>query len=103
MRTMAEQMEIELAGEHLILLGEKALYWPERRALLMADLHLGKAGHFRKHGVPVSGAVMQQDLDRMTTLIAAFEVSELIMLGDLFHSYHNQEVEQFGIWLAQTG
>ena len=100
---MSQNLEFTLEGEKLLLLGEKAIYWPDQACLLMADLHLGKAGHFRKNGVPVSSGVMQQDLSRLDQLIARHETRELVMLGDLFHSYHNHEVDQFGAWLMDTG
>jgi len=34
---------IEHCGQTLWLLADKAIYWPARRALLVADLHIGKA------------------------------------------------------------
>ncbi|MEE7547733.1 hypothetical protein HF319_12415, partial [Xanthomonas sp. Kuri4-1] len=40
-----------LAGETVELLGDRALYRPARRALLIADLHLGKADVFRRAGI----------------------------------------------------
>lgn len=97
---MAQHHEITIAGEELWLMSDKALYWPDQKCLFLADLHLGKAGHFRKHGVPVPGMLMQQDLKRLEALLQSCETEVLIMLGDLFHSHHNQEVDQFGAWLA---
>ena len=49
--------KIELFGEKLDLLPQKAIYYPQHKTLLAADLHLGKAGHFRNAGiaVPVTG------------------------------------------------
>ena len=39
--------------EHLEFLPEKALWRPEGRELLIADLHLGKAEVFQAHGIPL--------------------------------------------------
>jgi metallophosphoesterase superfamily enzyme len=62
-------LEVEVQGELLSLLPEKAIYWKSRKALLIADLHLGKAGHFRKHGIAVPGRVEQNNLCRLSGLI----------------------------------
>ena len=40
-------------GQPLQLLGAKAAWDPQRRALLVADLHLGKAESFQAHGIPL--------------------------------------------------
>ena len=40
-------------GQTLILHPAKAIFWKEKSRLLLADVHLGKAGHFRKVGIPV--------------------------------------------------
>jgi hypothetical protein len=34
---------VQLAGEHLRLLPERAAYWVERETLLVADIHWGNA------------------------------------------------------------
>lgn len=89
-----------LKGETLCLLPQRAIYWPAQQALLLADPHLGKAAHFRRHGVPVSGAVMQRDLDTLSHLVAQWQPQHLYFLGDLFHSQYNREWERFCAWMA---
>lgn len=44
---------VTLADEELWLLADKAIYYPARRALLIADAHFGKAAAYRKLGQPV--------------------------------------------------
>ena len=44
---------MELAGEQMDLLPERAVWWGARGALLVADVHLGKASTFRARGLPV--------------------------------------------------
>jgi hypothetical protein len=39
---MAEALDLVLAGEPVRLLADRALYWPARRRLLLADLHLAR-------------------------------------------------------------
>lgn len=87
------------SGQHLHLLPQKALYWAEERTLVIADLHVGKAAHFRRHGVPVSGLVQQEDLRRLAALIHSLDPERLLFLGDLSHSAHNAEWEAFAAFI----
>ena len=45
--------EIVIFNNHFYLHKTGAIYWKEKNTLLLADLHLGKVGHFRKSGIPV--------------------------------------------------
>lgn len=88
-----------MKGERLILLPEKAIYWEKANTLILTDLHLGKAGHFRKHGIPVSGKIHTEDLLRLDDLIDEYLPKQILLLGDLFHSFENKEWEDFLIFL----
>ena len=44
-------MQLSLNNSEFTLLPEKALYKEDERLLIIADVHLGKASHFRKEGV----------------------------------------------------
>lgn len=79
-------MQIELAGQTLELLPEGAVWWPEHRALLIADLHLGKDQVFRRHGMAVPASVLDGELERLDQLLAVRSPRELIVLGDLVHA-----------------
>ena len=46
-------MICELEGEQVQLLAARAAYLPRLGALLVADLHVGKAEAFQRRGVPV--------------------------------------------------
>lgn len=85
----------ELAGERVLLHPHSAMYWPERHTLIIADLHLGKATHFRRHGMPVPAYVQDETLDKLSGLLLDFKPQRLLMLGDLFHSDYNPEWEDF--------
>jgi len=82
-------LEIELQSEQLILDPEKAIYWPRRKVLLLADLHLGKAEHFRREGLPVPMAIRTRNLERIAGLLKKYNPERVLFLGDLFHSLHN--------------
>ena len=93
--------KIRLKGEELWLLPDKALYWPGEETLVVSDIHLGKAGHFRKHGIPVPSVVHHHDLYILTALCQRYEIQHLIFLGDLFHSDPNAQWQQFEDWTRQ--
>jgi uncharacterized protein len=91
-------LPIELRGEQLQLLPQRAIYWPAQKALLVADLHWGKSGHFRKHGIAIPGSTQTQDEIRLATLIATHKAERLIIAGDMFHSRQNAETDLFSHW-----
>jgi DNA ligase-associated metallophosphoesterase len=86
-------MEIEIKNQHLILHPEKVAFWEEQKALLVADLHIGKVTHFRKAGFPVPREKMLEDLQRLDSLLSEFQPASVYFLGDLFHSDYNREVK----------
>jgi DNA ligase-associated metallophosphoesterase len=88
-------------GTELLLLPQRAVYWPAQQALLVADLHLGKAGHFQKHGIAVSGEVLFRDLQVLGDLLLRWQPKRLLILGDLFHSNYNREWEVFADFLVE--
>lgn len=77
---------IRLAGEAAILLPERALYLPERRTLLAADLHWGKDEAFRQSGIGLPGGVLAADLDRLAASARRTGARTVYILGDLIHS-----------------
>lgn len=82
---MAPELPTLLAGERVLLLGARAVYWPARRALLIADLHLGKADVFRRAGIGLPSGGTGDDLDRLSMLLQQHTVDTLWILGDVLH------------------
>lgn len=82
----------------MILLAERAMVWPSENTLIVSDLHWGKSGHFRKHGIAIPANTQQQDEIRLATLIRTHHIERLIIAGDLFHSRQNKEVDSFSYW-----
>lgn len=78
--------EVELAGERLWLLADKAVYWPARKMLIIADIHFGKAAAFRALGVPVPRGTTTQNLLALDALLATYACDEIIFLGDFLHA-----------------
>lgn len=81
------------------LLPEKAIYWKESETLIITDLHIGKAGHFRKTGIAAPSTINAKNLKRLGKLIQKYNPSTLLILGDLFHSTANREWLEFEEWL----
>ncbi len=88
-------VELCIANQRLRFLPQRAVFWIEQRTLLLADLHIGKAGHLRKAGIALSSAAQQSDLERLAWLIASQQAGQVFILGDLFHSTQNQEWQGF--------
>lgn len=78
-------MNITWRGEALQLRPERGVYLPERGALLVADVHVGKAEAFQRRGVPVPSGVGDADLGRLSSLLDVCGARSLWVLGDLVH------------------
>jgi DNA ligase-associated metallophosphoesterase len=87
----AAYTEIVLAGEPFYLLPQKAMYRPLEQQLILSDVHLGKATHFRKMGIPMPEQSYLRDLDMLQFLLRTWQPHTVVILGDLFHSTYNRE------------
>ncbi|AHL76239.1 DEAD/DEAH box helicase [Stutzerimonas stutzeri] len=87
---MTPHLPIELEQTELWLLADKAIYWPERQALLIADIHFGKAAAYRRLGQPVPHGTTQTNLLRLDALLARYPCHQLIFLGDFLHAPESQ-------------
>lgn len=76
---------LTLEGETLWLLAEKAIYWPDRQCLLIADAHFGKASAYRSLGQPVPQGTTSENLQRLDRLLSALPCAQMIFLGDFLH------------------
>ncbi len=90
MTALAHAQALELAGQTLWLLPEKAAWHAASRTLLIADLHLGKSATFRARGLPVPSGTTQENLQRVAALVRAHAATRVVFLGDLLHSKHAQ-------------
>jgi uncharacterized protein len=85
-------------GNDFVLSPERVLFWQKEKTLIIADLHIGKTGHFRKSGIPVPQNVFKEDLQRLFSQILFFKAERLIIAGDLSHSKSNKEMDLFKKW-----
>jgi DNA ligase-associated metallophosphoesterase len=80
---------LDVGGQTLWLLPEKAVFLPESDTLLVADAHIGKAVSFRQLGVPVPAGTTDETLTVLSGLVKRLEAKRIIFLGDLLHSAHS--------------
>src|SRR3546814_17733533 len=73
------------AGEDLLIMGQGALFWPARKALLIADLHLEKASFFARFGQMLPPYDSNATLAAIEALVDETGARELWCLGDSFH------------------
>jgi DNA ligase-associated metallophosphoesterase len=77
---------VQWANETLHLLPAPALWWPAEKTLFIADLHLGKAASYRALGQPVPSGSTQENLARITHLMAQQQAKHIVFLGDFLHA-----------------
>ena len=95
---MYKSIELKIGSSTIVLLPEKAIYWPEKRMLILSDIHLGKSGHFRKSGIAAPAKINSKNLQRLSSLINDYNPETLCVLGDLFHSDMNRDWIEFEEW-----
>lgn len=94
---------VDVAGERLLLLAERAVWWERAGALIVADLHWGKAATFRASGIPIPAGTTSADLTRLSGALARTAARRLVILGDLFHARAGRvprTLDAIGEWRA---
>jgi DNA ligase-associated metallophosphoesterase len=95
---MLPSQKFELQGQTFWLSPERCIYWQDTETLIVADIHFGKSGHFRKEGIGIPQTVFKEDLQRLFALIQHYSPKELLVVGDFFHSHMNSELRLFEKW-----
>ena len=88
-------MTIDISGVAFTLLYQKALYKPDEELLIIADVHLCKASHFRKNGISLPSSAQKGDYDNLRSLFDLVQPKKVYFLGDLFHSSLNDDWNNF--------
>lgn len=83
---MAKILSTKIRDQELSVFGRKALYWHEKKTLIVADTHWGKAEVFQEAGIPVPSTVLDSDLKDVSELVRETGALRLLVLGDLLHS-----------------
>jgi DNA ligase-associated metallophosphoesterase len=95
---MSSYKSHKIGDDCFIMSAERALFWENEATLIIADLHAGKTGHFRREGIGIPQQVYQDDLHRLLSQVMFFKASRLIIVGDLTHSRENKELDLFRKW-----
>ena len=92
---------LRILDQNFVLHPSGALYWEDENILLISDVHLGKVSHFRKYGAAIPSKVIHKNFELLDSVMDYFKPSRLCFLGDLFHSYINNEWHFFEQWTAK--
>ncbi|HEV8051434.1 MAG TPA: ligase-associated DNA damage response endonuclease PdeM [Parachlamydiaceae bacterium] len=79
-------MKLTIRNQTCHLLAEKAVFWEEEKAVILADIHIGKGTVFRKAGIPIPQGIMDDDLRSIARLIVDTKAEKCIIVGDLIHA-----------------
>jgi DNA ligase-associated metallophosphoesterase len=79
------ERELSICGASLVADLSGAIYWPEERALVVADLHLEKGSSFATRGMLLPPYDTRATLTRLGHAIARHAPRIVIALGDSFH------------------
>ncbi|MCQ8895259.1 ligase-associated DNA damage response endonuclease PdeM [Limnobacter humi] len=79
-------LSISTPAGDVVLSRLRSVYVPAYQALLVADVHLGKAATFRSLGVPVPAGTTSGNLQNLSEAVAQFNPQHVYILGDLFHA-----------------
>ena len=78
-------VRFSFCGRDLAAFPQGALFWPARRALFVADLHLEKASWFARLGQMLPPYDSLATLSDLTSIAAVTDAAEIWCLGDSFH------------------
>jgi DNA ligase-associated metallophosphoesterase len=90
-----------VAGEELVLLPERAVFFPAKQTLFVADFHLGKAASFRRAGIPLPSGTTAENVERLGRAIDKTQAKQVVFLGDFLHSAQGRTqttLEGFAGW-----
>lgn len=82
---------LSFCGREMHLVEGRALYWPDERTLLVADLHLEKGSFFARHGRMLPPYDSRETLERLARAIRLTGARRVIALGDNFHDSGGEE------------
>lgn len=100
---MTTPTNFSIKDQQLWLSADRTIFWEEEKALIVSDMHFGKTGHFRKAGIAIPQGVFKEDLQRLVQQLQYFQPKQLIIVGDLFHSDANKELQLFQKWRDDLG
>jgi DNA ligase-associated metallophosphoesterase len=88
---------VEVGGESLVLLPERAAFWTRTRTLLLADPHFGKGAAFRAAGIPVPRGATTEGLARLDAALSRTAARRVVVLGDFLHAREGRDPESMRV------
>lgn len=88
---MSKPLELSLNGAELLADPSGALFWPARRTLVVADLHLEKGSSLARKGTLLPPYDTRATIDRLHAAIEAYDPARVICVGDSFHDATGSE------------
>jgi DNA ligase-associated metallophosphoesterase len=76
---------LSFANMNFFALADHALFWPEEKALLVADLHLEKASWYARHGQMLPPYDSRGNVERLAALVQQYDARTVYSLGDNYH------------------
>jgi DNA ligase-associated metallophosphoesterase len=92
---------LTIEGETLWLHPQRAVVWPARRTLIVADTHFGKSALFGRHGIAVPAGSDHDDRNRLIRLIEETAAARLLILGDFLHGpldAGSRDADELRVW-----
>ena len=93
---------IQIQGQNFIMHPSGSMFWQEKSALLISDVHLGKVSHFRKYGAAIPRDAILGNFELLNEVVDFFNPLRIYFLGDLFHSHLNTEWTYFEAWVSKV-
>lgn len=94
-------MQVQIQSNDFTLDVSGALFWDAEKVLFIADLHLGKIEHFRANGSAIPQEASLKNYSKLDEVIQHYQPSEIVFLGDLFHSIKNKSWIDFESWVKK--
>ena len=82
---LIELIKIKFANKLFNLMPDGSIYWPDKKALILGDLHLEKSSFFANLGDFLPPYDSYETLSRLDNTLNMLNVLEIILLGDIFH------------------
>lgn len=92
---LQEYIKRNICDQEFWFYGGKYILSESHDRVILSDVHLGKANHFRKNGIAVPKEVAKRNITLLQEVLEKHRPRELMILGDLFHSKSNSEWEDF--------
>jgi DNA ligase-associated metallophosphoesterase len=97
---------VKLDDSEAELMPERALFLRGARALVVADLHIGKSESYRRFGVPSTEGIDEETLERLGRAAMRAGAKLIIVVGDLTHhadGIGEAEMERFARFRERIG